>query len=296
MLKKYRLAIFLLLSVIAVLLAIKLYYMVAKSDAFLAVLDPRGIIAYKERSLLINSTLLMMIVVLPVLVLTGVIAWRYRESNKRAKYDPNWDESTPVELIWWGVPFIIIAVLAVMTWKSSHELDPFRPLESPVKPLRIQVVALQWKWLFIYPEQSIATLNYFQFPEKTPINFEITSDAPMNSFWIPQIGGQIYAMPGMTSKLHLIASEPGNYRGCSANLSGTGFSHMTFSAIATSPDEFESWVQEVKQSQNYLTRDEYQNLVKPSIDTPRISYQLKEEGLFEQTVMKYMVPMPSEGK
>ncbi len=257
-----------------------------------AVLNPQGMIGEKERDLLTISTLLMLIVVIPVFVLTFAIVWKYRASNKKAKYSPEWDYDWILESIWWGIPLLIIIVLGIITWKSCHELDPFKPLDTATKPVKIQVVALRWKWLFIYPEQNIATVNYVQFPEQTPINFEITSDAPMNSFWIPQLGGQVYAMPGMKSKLHLIANAAGEYRGSSANISGKGFSGMIFTAKSCSQDEFDQWVQSVKQSPNRLTKDEYNNLVAPTEYNPMASYLLVEEGLFDQIVMKYMMPMP----
>ena len=164
----------------------------------------------------------------------------------KAKHAPDWEHNYIAEYCWWGVPIVIIVILAVTTWKSSHDLNPFKPIESEKKPLAIQVVALHWKWLFIYPEQGIATVNFVQFPEKTPINFEITSDAPMNSFWIPQLGGQIYAMPAMRSKLHLIANEIGSFRGVSANISGKGFAGMTFTAKSSSEEDFDAWVQSGK--------------------------------------------------
>lgn len=164
------------------------------------VLEPKGMIGKEESDLIITSSLLMLIVVIPVLILTWVFAWKYRESNKKSRHDPNWEHNHIAECCWWGVPCVIIVVLAILTWESSHRLNPFKPIDTGVKPIEIQAVALDWKWLFIYPEQGIATVNFVQFPEKTPINFEITADAPMNSFWIPQLGGQIYAMPAMRLK------------------------------------------------------------------------------------------------
>lgn len=247
-------------------------------------------IGEKESDLIITSSLLMLIVVVPVLILTWIFAWRYRESNVKATHAPDWEHNYIAEYCWWGVPAIIIAILAVITWKSSHELNPFNPLESDKKPLTIQVVALQWKWLFIYPEQGIATINYVEFPEQTPINFEITADAPMNSFWIPQLGGQIYAMPAMRSELHLIANEPGSYRGVSANISGTGFAGMVFTAKATSDQEFETWVQAMKNSPKKLNFDEYERLVIPSQNNPVDSYVLMDHDLFDEVIMKYMAP------
>ncbi len=254
------------------------------------VLQSKGMIGIKERDLLITSSLLMLIVVLPVFIFTFFFIWKYSHQNKKAKYSPDWEHSHIAEAVWWGVPLLIIIVLAVLTYKSSHELDPFKPIRNGNKPLEIQVVALQWKWLFIYPEQGIATINYVEFPENTPIDFEITADAPMNSFWIPQLGGQIYAMPAMKSKLHLIANEKGTFRGCSANISGEGFAGMTFTAKATSEDDFNKWVNSVRRSSKHLTLAEYEKLVKPSSYDPVVLYKLSAKDLFDQIIMKYNMP------
>jgi cytochrome o ubiquinol oxidase subunit 2 len=256
----------------------------------IAVLNPKGWIGMRQRDLLVTATLLMLVIVVPVFVLTCYIAWKYRASNKKAEYKPDWDNNHLFETIWWGFPFAIVLVLSIITWKSCHELDPYKPLVSDVKPLKIQVVALDWKWLFIYPEQKIATVNFVQFPVAVPLNFEITSDAPMNSFWIPQLGGQVYAMSGMRSKLHLIADHRGDFRGSSANISGKGFAGMTFVAKVSSQAEFDEWVQGVKQSSNSLGLEEYNKLAMPTIDHPVESYVLKGENLFDWVVMKYMAP------
>ncbi len=274
------------LLAIAVLLSVFLYPYAMNS----AVLDPKGIIALKEQDLMFIATLLMLIVVIPVLIMTFAICWRFRASNKEAEYSPDWNHDTLAEIIWWGFPCLIVLILSVVTWKSSHELDPFKPFHSTVKPVKIQVVALQWKWLFIYPEHKIASLNFLQFPENTPLNFEITADAPMNSFWIPQLGGQIYAMPGMTTKLHLLALEPGDFRGSSANLSGTGFAGMNFIATAGSEEQFDTWIKSANQSTKVLNEDEYLQLSKPSEYDPVQLFTLEDEGLFDQIVMKYLVP------
>lgn len=257
------------------------------------VLNPKGMIGMKERDLIITASLLMLIVVIPVLVLTWFFAWRYRESNTKSRHAPDWEHNYIAEYCWWGIPLVIIVILAIITWKSSHELNPYKPIESDKKTLTIQVVALQWKWLFIYPEQGIATVNYVQFPEKTPVYFEITADAPMNSFWIPQLGGQIYAMPAMRTKLHLIADEIGSYRGVSSNLSGEGFAGMTFTAKATSQSDFDQWVQSTK-SLKPLSLSDYNQLVEPSSYNPVASYSLNQTDLFDQIVMKYMHPKGSK--
>jgi cytochrome o ubiquinol oxidase subunit II len=260
----------------------------------LAVLTPKGMIALKEKRLLTIATVLMLIIVVPVFILATVISWRYREGNDKAKYSPKWDKSHLAESIWWGFPFVIVAILAVFTWKGCHELDPFKPITSDKKPLTVQVVALQWKWLFIYPEQGVASVNFVQFPEKRPINFEITSDAPMNSFWIPQLGGQIYAMAGMNSKLHLIADEVGIYRGASSNISGNGFAGMVFTAKSTTEEDFEDWVASVKALSNEMNWDVYKELVKPSEYVPVELFSLKDEGLYDQIIMQYMAPSKAQ--
>ncbi len=254
------------------------------------VLNPKGWVAMKQRNLIVIATLLMLIVVAPVCIMTLFFAWKYRASNTKAKYRPDWDYHVVAESIWWGFPCLIILFLSILCWKSSHELDPFKPLNADKKPIKIQVVALQWKWLFIYPEEKIATLNFVQFPEQTPVSFEITSDAPMNSFWIPQLGGQIYAMSGMTSKLHLIADEVGNFRGVSANISGRGFAGMTFVAKSSTQEDFDAWVKSVQKLKSGLDLEEYHQLAEPSEYNPVASYVLEDDGLFDWIVMKYMMP------
>lgn len=283
--KKFKVLFFILLTLAVIALSV-----VYLSTINIAVLHPKGMIALKERNLFIIITLIMLIVVIPVFILTWVISWKYREGNK-AKYTPDWDKHLLSESIWWGLPCAIVLAMGILVWKSSHELDPFKPLESNRKPVRVQVVALQWKWLFIYPEQNIATVNFLQFPEQTPINFEITADAPMNSFWIPELGGQIYAMPGMKTKLHLIANEEGSFRGSSANLSGKGFAGMKFIAKASSQLEFDDWVESIKESSNFLNLKEYNKLAEPSENNPVASYVLEKEDLYDWIVRKYMVPM-----
>lgn len=257
-------------------------------DTNVAVLNSKGVIADKQRSLMIFTVLLSLLVVIPVFIMTFYISWKYRASNVKAKYTPDWDGSRNAESIWWGIPLLLIAVLAVVTWKSTHELDPYKELASSKKPINVQVVALQWKWLFIYPDQDIASVNYLQFPEDTPVNFKITSDAPMNSFWIPQLGGQIYAMAGMESQLHLMANEQGTYDGVSANLSGEGFAGMKFKARASSQTEFDNWVKQSKASGDVLSMEEYSQLVKPSQNNVAVSYSTRDPQLYDRVIGKYM--------
>jgi cytochrome o ubiquinol oxidase subunit 2 len=256
----------------------------------IAVLNPSGPIAKQELDLLVTATLLMLIVVVPVFVLTFMIAWKYRATNTKATYAPDWDHSRIAETTWWAVPFLLILVLSVITWRSSHDLDPFKPLASAKAPVTIQVVALQWKWLFIYPEQRIATVNFVQLPVDTPVNFVITSDAPMNSFWIPQLGGQIYAMAGMSTRLHLMATATGSYNGSSANLSGRGFSGMKFIAKASTQTDFDTWVSTVKKSPQVLDAAQYTKLALPSENNTASAYSLAQADLYDGVVMKYMKP------
>ena len=254
-----------------------------------ALLNPKGFIGIKERNLILTAAGLMMIVIIPVFILTLVFSWKYRDGNTQAKYTPEWEHSYVAESVWWGVPFVIIIILAVITWKSSHELSPFKSIQSENTPIEIQAVALEWKWLFIYPKQGIATVNYIQFPVDTPVSFEITADAPMNALWIPQLGGQIYAMPAMRSKLHLIADQEGEYKGRSSSYSGEGFSGMTFIAKASSEDEFQTWISKAKRSPA-LDFDQYEELAEPSSNNPVELYKLSDGDLFDQILMKYEPP------
>lgn len=258
--------------------------------ANVAVLNPRGSIAQEQFDLIIFTALLSLVVVVPVFALTFFIAWKYRASNTKAKYMPEWDRSRIAETVWWLIPLGLITILAVITYVTSHKLDPFRPIVSDKKPITIQVIAMEWKWLFIYPEQDIATVNHVQFPVNTPVNFEITSDAPMNSFWIPQLGGQIYAMAGMETKLHLVADRAGKYQGSSANISGPGFAGMRFTAQASSQADFDAWVASVKRSPTRLDKDSYDALATPTQEHPVVYYSSREKELYGTVIMKYMVP------
>jgi cytochrome o ubiquinol oxidase subunit II len=254
----------------------------------IAILSPAGTVADQQQALIQFAAILGLAVILPVFALTFFIVWRFRDGNVKARYRPDWDSNKKLEAIWWGIPCAIILVLAVVTWQTSHSLDPSRPLESSRKPMTIQVVALNWKWLFIYPEQNIATVNYVQFPEDTPIHFEITSDGPMNSFWIPQLGGQIYAMAGMETTLQLMADNPGSYAGSSANLSGEGFAGMKFTAVSSTNGDFSKWVQSVWESPNRLTIGELEKLSKPSKNNPVTLYGGRDEDVYDTVMMKFM--------
>lgn len=255
-----------------------------------AVFNPAGTIAEQEQKLIIITVVLGLVVVIPVFVMLFTIAWRYREGNKKAKYEPNWDNNHVIEAIWWGIPCIIIGILGVIMWKATHDLDPFKPIDSSVKPVKVQVIAMQWKWLFLYPDQHVASLNALPLPVNTPVDFEITSDAPMNSFWIPNLSGQIYAMSGMSTQLHIMADKTGDYKGSSANISGEGFADMTFTAHVTSRQAFDAWAQSASHSLEAMDALSYQTLAKPSkADTPK-TYRLGQDDLYDTILMKYMMP------
>lgn len=261
------------------------------SGCKLIVLNPKGMIASQEVRILGISVFLMLLVVLPVIFLSLFFSWRYRETNSSVRYAPAWSHSTLLEVIWWSIPCAIIAVLGTITWISSHTLDPYRPITTATEsPVRIQVIALQWKWLFIYPDQQIATVNFVQFPVNVPIRFEVTSAGPMNSFLIPQLAGQVYAMAGMRAQLNLIANEAGDYPGLSANFSGAGFSGMKFTARASSRQAFEQWVADVRKTSLALNKYRYEQLLVPSQNDRPAYYRSVDSYLFRITLMKSMMP------
>jgi cytochrome o ubiquinol oxidase subunit 2 len=238
------------------------------------IFDPQGAVALAQKNLIITSVLLMLIVIIPVFILTFFFAYKYRESNKSATYTPEWSHNTKLELVWWGIPILIILALGIITWKSSHDLDPYKPLPANGKePIVIQVVAMNWKWLFIYPKENIATLNYIKIPTNTPVVFMLTSDAPMNSFWIPQLAGQIYAMPGMETRLNVIANSNGKFEGKSANYSGYGFSGMSFIAESLPQQDYNNWVDSIKNSSTeILDNKSYIELAKFSLNNKVKTY------------------------
>ncbi|WP_330925595.1 ubiquinol oxidase subunit II [Candidatus Sororendozoicomonas aggregata] len=261
------------------------------SGCHAVLLNPKGWVGASEKELIIIATVLMLIVVVPVCVMTVVFAWRYRASNTTATYSPNWGHSHKIEFFMWFIPIIIITILAIITWRSTHKLDPYRPLyHVPGKPLLIQAVSLNWKWLFILPEQGIATVNYLEIPVNRSLHFKVAADGPMNSLMIPQLGGQIYSMPGMQSQLHLIANYKGLYDGYAVSFSGAGFSQMNFKARAVSDKAFNQWVRKVRSSGNSLDVAEYNRINKPSINFPVTTYSRVKDGLFQDIIMQYMMP------
>ena len=257
-----------------------------------ALLDPKGQIGEEQRTLILTSFGLMQIVVIPVIVMTLLFAWRYRRSNREASYRPDWHHSNLIEAVVWFIPCVIIVFLAVLTWYTSHSLDPHKPIEPTAEqqdPIEIQAVSLDWKWLFIYPEQGVATVNELAFPADTPVHFRVTSGSVMNSFFIPRLGSQIYAMAGMDNDVHLVADEEGIYPGRSTNYSGAGFSGMTFDAHVGSQEEFEAWVEKVRESSESLTYPaEYNELAAPSEDNEIEYFSEVSPSLYESIIKSFL--------
>ncbi|SHE38823.1 cytochrome bo3 quinol oxidase subunit 2 [Modicisalibacter ilicicola DSM 19980] len=260
-----------------------------------ALMDPKGQVGEEQRTLILTAFGLMMIVVIPVFVMTALFAWRYRHS-RQATYTPDWAHSTAIEAVVWFIPLVIIAFLAWLTWITSHSLDPAKPLRSEAEPLRIQAVSLDWKWLFIYPEQGIATVNEVAFPTDVPVHFQVSSGSVMNAFFIPSLGSQIYAMAGMDNDVNLIADEAGTYYGRSTNYSGAGFSGMTFDAIATSEEAFDAWVEEVRQSSKTLFfPEEYKALAEPTRSHPVEYFSEVSPRLYTQILQSFHGGKPGRG-
>src|SRR5262245_17199881 len=246
------------------------------------VLDPQGPIASAERLLLINSTAIMLVVVVPVIVATLAFAWWYRSSNPRATRSLDESYEGRVEFVVWSIPALTVILLGGVIWIGSHQLDPRAPIPAKADPLHVDVVALDWKWLFIYPDQGVAAVNQLVIPTGTPVEFRLTSATVMNSFFVPQLGSQIYAMGGMITHLHLLADEPGEYPGFSAMFSGDGFSDMRFIAKAVPPGDFNSWLEQVRGTGSGLDDASYAELAKPSQDVPPTTYRSVEPRLFER--------------
>lgn len=252
------------------------------------VLNPQGEIANQQYILILITVFLGVFVVVPVFILLFSIAWKYRASNKKAKYEPDMEGNKGLEILWWVIPFLIIVALAIVTYISTHALDPYKELKSDKKPVAVQVVALKWNWLFIYPESGVATLNYMNIPEKTPVNLKLTSDAPMNSFWVPALAGQVYAMSGMSTKLHIMADKVGSYNGSTANISGEGYADMRFKVNSLSEADFAMWLTKSADSSNMLTSNTYKDISNVHEHMAETTYMLMAPRLYDDIVMKYM--------
>jgi cytochrome o ubiquinol oxidase subunit 2 len=253
------------------------------------VLDPHGPVGKAERILLYNATAIMLAVVVPVILLTAAFAYWFRADNTRAKYLPDWQYSGSIEMIVWLIPALVILFLGGIAWVGSHELDPPKTIESAIAPVDVEVISLDWKWLFIYPAEGIASLNHLVVPAGVPVRFRLTSASVMNSFFVPQLGSQIYTMPGMTTRLNLQADRAGSYSGLSAQFSGEGFSDMRFELLAVPADQFETWAKTVKTRGSVLNAAAFATLVRPSkADRPE-TYAYVAPDLFEAVSSGHMV-------
>lgn len=250
-------------------------------------LDPSGPIALAERQLLFDAVSIMMVVIVPVFILAVLFTWQYRGTNRKARYAPNFAYYWPAEILIWSVPAAIIVWLGFHLWGNTHRLDPYKGINQGVKPLQIEAVAQDWKWLFIYPEQNIAAVNELVFPSGKPLAIKITSDTVMNSFFIPALGGQIYAMAGMQTRLHLLADKLGRFRGRNVQYSGRGFADQWFNAVATTSEQFGAWVAKVKGSSDTLDTAAYKTLAKPSEKVPVTYYSSVEPNLFDNIIAKW---------
>jgi cytochrome o ubiquinol oxidase subunit 2 len=250
--------------------------------------DPKGPIGDSERFVIIAAAVLMAIVVIPVFIMGFWFPMKYRASNTKSTYSPKWSYSAKIDLAMWGVPIAIVTVLAILAWTRTHALDPYKPIPSAGDPVNIEVVALDWKWLFIYPDYNIATVNQIAFPVNVPVSFKLTSETVMTSFFIPQLGSQIYAMGGMRTRLHLLADKPGIYAGHNQQLSGRGYANMHFQAKAVSRAEFQAWVHNIKQSPENLDLDRYRKLTKPNTGYYPVTYfSAVKPHLFEYILRQF---------
>jgi cytochrome o ubiquinol oxidase subunit II len=257
-----------------------------------AVLDPKGPIAAANRTILIDSLAIMLAIVIPTIVATFAFAWWYRASNKKAKYLPDWEFSGRIEMIVWAIPTMTIILLGGVTWISAHQLDPAVPIESKTPALDVQVVSLDWKWLFILPEQRVASVNELVVPAGTPLHFTLTSSSVMSTFFVPQLGSMIYTMNGMATELNLQADAPGVYRGISGHYNGEGFSDMHFNVRALSAEDFARWVNKTREAGPVLDTAGYVALAKQSIDIPPSTFSSVERDLFTRVLSQELAPGP----
>ena len=248
------------------------------------VLDPKGPIALAERQTLLNALGIMLAIVVPVILATLGVAFWFRASNERARYRPDFAYSGRLEMLVWSIPAMTVLLVGGFAWVGAHDLDPGKPISSTAKPVNVQVVSLDWKWLFIYPEQGIASVNKLVVPVGTPISFELTSSSVMNSFFVPQLGSQIYTMSGMATRLHLQADHPGSYAGLSAMFSGDGFPDMRFTVDAVTDDGFAQWVRQARETGSALDKETYADLVKPSKAIAPFTYRAVAPDLFGSIV------------
>jgi cytochrome o ubiquinol oxidase subunit 2 len=257
-----------------------------------AVLDPMGTVGIAERTILIDSMAIMLAIVIPTILATFAFAWWFRASNRRAHYLPEWTFSGRIELIVWAVPVLVITLLGGVTWIAAHELDPAQKLASKAAPLEVQVVSLDWKWLFIYPAQHVASVNRLVIPAGTPVHFTLTSASVMNAFFVPRLGSMIYTMNHMTTQLNLQADQPGSFHGLSSHYSGDGFSDMYFEVSALPADGFEGWIATTRSAGPTLDEAGYTELAKQSAAVAPFTYRTVDAGLFDRIVSQAVPPGP----
>jgi cytochrome o ubiquinol oxidase subunit II len=254
------------------------------------VLDPVGPIAAQEKQLLINSTAIMLAIIIPTMIATVAFAWWFRRGNEKATYLPDWEYSGAVEMVVWGIPILTIMLLGGIAWIGSHDLEPSKPLASDKAPLKVEVVSLDWKWLFIYPDQGIATVNRLVVPAGTPVSFRLTSATVWNVFWVPRMGTMIYAMPRMTTRLNLQADKQGSFKGLSGHFSGDGFPGMQFEVQSVPVDQFAMWAQGARGQGQLLDGRGYAELSKPSSYVRPMTYGTVAPGLFDAIVANRAPP------
>jgi len=256
------------------------------------VMEPKGPVGASERLILIDSVAIMLAIIIPLIIATFLFAWWFRASNAKAVYRPDWAFSGTLELIVWAIPALVILFLGGIAWFGSHDLDPYKALASSSKPLEVEVVSLDWKWLFIYPDAGVASVNELVMPVGRPVHFRLTSTGVMNSFFVPQLGSQIYTMAGMATQLSLQADKPGTYHGISAMFSGAGFADMHFDARALSAADYAAWVAGAKASGGALNRSSYAVLAEPSENVQPVTYRSIDPGLFD-AIVDQTAPIPS---
>lgn len=256
----------------------------------LVLLFPQGFIALKERNIIVAAMTIMLSVAIPVVIGMFFVAWKFRADNTKGRYDPEWTGNNWIKSSYWGLLIALVIIFFSFVWVAAHQLDPYKPLDSSIKPMTIQVVALQWKWLFIYPEQGIASVNDLMLPVHTPITFTLTADAPMSSFWIPSLGTQIYAMQSMETKLHVLSDKTGDFQGKTTEINGDGYAGMKFVAHVKTLSDFTSWVEEVKKTGKVLDAATFEELDKPSEDVAPIYFSSVDKNLYNSIITKYMKP------
>ncbi|CAN5127832.1 ubiquinol oxidase subunit II [soil metagenome] len=265
---------------------------IALSGCSIGVLQPRGQVGSADSTILIDSVAIMLTIVVPTIVAIFAFAWRYRASNTKAKYRPDWAYSGRIELVVWGIPALVVMLLGGVAWIGAHQLDPAKPLASSEKPLEIQVVSLDWKWLFLYPDDKIATVNTLTIPVGRPVHFTLTSASVMNAFFIPQLGSMIYTMNGMTTQLHLQADSAGDYHGLSSHFSGDGFADMNFQVHAVSAENYAQWAGRSREAKQALDAAGYDELKKQGSKAAPATYRLDDPGLFAAIATRQIAAGP----